>query len=767
MALTPKQREALRLVADGKFYPVLIEEEDGWYARWRAVDPPEGLDVDGWVDAYVREAAMTRLTEDAEEQKHETLHDAWMMALKSRTGSVVWDEEECRRFAAELEEWGGGASADVAARKSIVFAFKPPAQIVLESAPKGRRALRALGQATYVWGSLRAMKKGALALTPGEVADFLSVGAAALTDAGYTVKDLPERARVTAVAETIDEAETKSAPVKLVVKVNGEPVTADEIRFLLEQNSTLVFFREHWIEVDRGILKEALRALEKLSKKKVDLLSFAMGIGRIGNLEIEELKAHGWLRGLVNELTNRSREKVKVKGESSGEIAGLKGELRPYQLEGVKWIKFLTDHGFGALLADDMGLGKTVQTIAWLLSARSTSNEARSAPPALIIAPLTLLSNWRREFAAFAPQFKVYVHQGENRRLLGGFKRVAAEADVVLTSYSLLVKDYTMISEVAWDALILDEAQAIKNPETQVARAVKALLPPKRLALTGTPIENTVKDVWAIEDFLNPGFLGDKKSFNERFARPIAYDPSAVAGKKLSTALEPFILRRLKSDPEVAAELGEKRETREYCQLDAEAKKSYEAALAAFRATAHTQGDIFALLTELKLICDGAAKTELLITLLESIFEAGESALIFTQYAKVGARLQSELQKRFAKPIAFLHGALSAAQREREIRRFNLSGPQAFILSLKAGGYGLNLTKATHVIHFDRWWNPAVENQATDRAYRIGQLEDVMVHLMITEGTIEERVDELLAQKSSLKDLLSDGHSFWEAAKLT
>lgn len=766
MALTPKQREALRLVSEGKFYPVLAKEEDGWYARWRAVDAPEGLDVDGWVDEYVRSASMTRLTEDAEEQQHESLHDAWMMALKSRSGLVIWDDSECERFAAELEEWGGGASEDVAARKSLVFSFRAPDRLVLKTAPKGRRTLRALGQSTYVWGPLRNLKAGALALLPGEVEDFLQNGAAALKDAGYTIEDLPERARITASAETIGDVQSVSAPVKLVVKVNGEPVTAEEIRFLLEQHSTLVFFREHWIEVDRGILKEALRALERVSKKKVDLLSFAMGVGRIGNLEIEELKAHGWLRGLVNELTNRSRGKLKVEGNCQAEIAGLKGELRPYQLEGVKWIKFLTDHGFGALLADDMGLGKTIQTIAWLLS---TNRQPPTADhqPALIIAPLTLLSNWRREFETFAPGLKVYVHQGENRRLLGGFKRAAAQADVVLTSYSLLVKDYTMISEVAWGALVLDEAQAIKNPETQVARAVKALLPPRRLALTGTPIENTVRDVWAIEDFLNPGFLGDRKGFHERFARPIAFDPSGRAAAKLSAALEPFILRRLKTDPEIAAELGEKREKREYSALDLESRRAYEAALASFRATAHTQGDVFALLTELKIICDGAAKTELLITLLEEIFAAGESALIFTQYAKVGARLQAELQKRFAKPIPFLHGALSPSQREREIRRFNLLGPQAFILSLKAGGYGLNLTKATHVIHFDRWWNPAVENQATDRAYRIGQREDVMVHLMISEGTIEERVDELLAKKSSLKDILSDGRAFWEAAKLT
>lgn len=765
MKLTPKQREALRLVSEGKFYPVLTEEEDGWFARWRAVESPEGMDVDGWVDEYVRQANLTRLTEDAEDQKHETLHDAWMMALKSRTGLVRWDAAECRAFAAELEEWGGGAAIDVAARKALVFRFEAPRTIILEAKPTSRRALRALGQSTYVWGALRGLKSGALTMTLAETEDFLHGGANALMDAGYTVTKLPELAKVTAVAE-VDDTKTAAA-VKLVVHVNGEAVNAEEIRFLLEQKSTLVYFREHWIEVDRNILKAALRALEKGMPKKPDLIAFAMGIGRIGALEIEELKAHGWLRGLVNELKGCASGGVHRAscGALGEEVEGLKGSLRSYQLEGVKWIRFLTDHGFGALLADDMGLGKTVQTIAWLLGANHRSSTPNH--PALIIAPLTLLANWRREFAAFAPELKVYLHQGESRQMLTGFLRAAAEADVVLTSYNLLVKDYSILSRVEWGAMVLDEAQMIKNPDTQVARAAKALLPPRRLALTGTPIENTVKDVWAIEDFLNPGFLGDRKEFNERFVKPIVLDPNASAAKKLAHALEPFILRRLKTDPEVAAELGEKREIREYARLSAADRRAYEGALASFRGTAHAQGDVFALLTELKLICDGEAKLELLVTLLESIFESGESALVFTQYAKVGARLQAELSKRFHRPVPFLHGGLSVAQREREIRRFNHLGSQAFILSLKAGGYGLNLTKATHVIHFDRWWNPAVENQATDRAYRIGQAKDVLVHLLITEGTIEERVDELLTKKSTLKELLSDGQAFWEAAKLT
>ena len=377
------------------------------------------------------------------------------------------------------------------------------------------------------------------------------------------------------------------------------------------------------------------------------------------------------------------------------------------------------------------------------------------------MAPLTLVSNWRHEFAKFAPGLKVYVHQGEERQLEQGFRRATADADVVVTSYSLLVRDYQILRQTAWSGLVLDEAQAVKNPDTQVARAARALGAPRRLALTGTPVENTVADVWSLEEFLNPGFLGDRKSFTDRFVTPIALDERSVAAKKLRHALEPFVLRRLKSDEEIAGELGEKREIKEYCVLSPAQRTAYETALADYRASDRRQGDVFALLTRLKLVCDGAGKLERLCELLASVFEAGESALVFTQYAKVGATIRKVLEKRFGKTFPFLHGGLSANQREAEVAAFNGAGASCFILSLKAGGFGLNLTKATHVVHFDRWWNPAVEAQATDRAHRIGQTKTVFVHAFITEGTLEEHVDEILERKSRVAgSLVTSGESF-------
>lgn len=754
MRLSPKQREALQIIAEGNIYPDFAKEEDGWHARWRAIN------VDNfWVDEYVREAAMTPLSEDAEKDRYDTLHDAWMMALRSKTGLVKWNEAECERFAADLKEWHGGAEDVEEVRRALAFTFNPP--VLTVPIPKTRSALKALGETTHIFPPIAGMKRNGdkleVKFTDGEAQGFIRKGALDLKKAGYTIEGSDLAVAITAEAELMPGEKKGSVVAKVVVKVAGEEVTAQEVRFLLEQGSTLVFFRDRWIEVDRNILRQALRVLERGEKPILTPLAFALGIGHIGGLEISKVKAHGWLKGLINELKAAKRLAEELK-KAEFKAEGFEGKLRDYQERGVKWIRFLTDHGFGALLADDMGLGKTIQTIAWLLSRKNELRTPHSAPctkhPTLIVAPLTLLSNWKREFQKFAPSLKVYVHHGENRHLGIFFRKFCREADVVLTSYNLLVKDYTPISRFEWDTLVLDEAQAIKNSSTRIAQAVKALTPKYRLALTGTPIENSLSDIWSIEDFLNPGFLGHEKDFKN------------INLKKLRSALEPFVLRRLKSEKSIAAELGEKREIKEYCPLSADERREYETALEEFRVSDRKRGDVFALINTLKLICDGEGKRARLFDLLESIFAAGESALIFTQYAKVGAALKEELEKKFSKRFPFLHGGLGVKSREKQIADFNREGPSAFILSLKAGGFGLNLTKATHVIHFDRWWNPAVENQATDRAYRIGQDKDVFVHVFITTGTIEEHVDELLEKKSLLAGGVISEAEWLEAVKL-
>ena len=764
MKLSPRQAEALRAVEKGLIFPDLVREDDGWHARWRGTgeDNP-------WIDECVRSANLTPLSADAEDQRHETLHDAWLLALRSRTGLVRWDGAECAAFAAELREWHCGAEEDVAARKGIVFRFEAGGDgfRVASAAPRGRRALRALGQAAFVFGPLRGMRRRdagtiAVELSRSEAESFLRSGARELVDAGYSVEGCDIAAKVVAEAE-MRPAETPEGgrsddaqSLKVKILVDGEPVDAEEIRFLLDQKSSLVFFRDRWVEIDRAELREALRALERGDGRTLSVneaVAFASGIGAIGAVELASVRAHGWLRGLLNEL--KGGKDLLGAEMATGPSAALYQALRPYQRRGVAWMRFLTDHGFGALLADDMGLGKTVQTIGWMLG----QAERR---PFLVVAPLTLLPNWRHELARFAPGLRVYVHQGGSRQLPMGFLRTVAESDVVITSYSLLVRDHHILRDTEWGGIVLDEAQAIKNPDTQAARAVRALGVRRRVALTGTPIENSVADVWSVEEFLNPTFLGDRKSFAERFVKPIAADERSAAGARLRRALEPFVLRRLKDDAEIAGELGPKREVKEYCALSDRQRADYEAALEDYRAGERRQGDVFALLTRLKLICDGDGKTDRLVELLEEIFAAGESALVFTQYAKVGAKIRSVLAERFGREFPFLHGGLDARSREAEIARFcGEEGPSAFVLSLRAGGFGLNLTKATHVVHFDRWWNPAVENQATDRAHRIGQTKTVFVHSFITEGTLEERVDEMLERKSRVAgSLVASGEAF-------
>ena len=579
-------------------------------------------------------------------------------------------------------------------------------------------------------------------------------------------------AEVVAEAEMVSEnkivksVEKKTVKAKITIHVAGEKVSRADIAFLLDQGSSIVFFRGRWIEVDRGILKNALKVLDADGRQmsEREAMSFALGFRRARGLAATRVKGTGWLGKILDELKSGGSFKVLAKPK------GFKGNLRGYQRRGYSWLKHLTDRGFGALLADDMGLGKTIQTIAWLMKRR----EADDAKPVLIVAPVSVTMNWLRELAKFAPSIKVMLHQGKERLAGGSFLRAVKKCDVVVTGYPLFVKDFRLLSEAGFGALVLDEAQLIKNPDTRMAQSARAFPCLDRVALTGTPFENRVMDIWSIEEFLNAGLLGPRSEFVEDFERPIREGGSAPAMAELKKALAPFLLRRLKNDPEIAAELGAKREIREYCVLSARQRAAYEVALARYanapREERGGKGHALALLTELKLVCDGlggdgevyGGKVERLVELLESIFDAGESVLVFTQYVKVGERIKALIEKKFSRRVPFLHGGLTPSARDAQIAAFNSAeSPTAFVLSLKAGGFGLNLTKATHVIHYDRWWNPAVENQATDRAHRIGQSRTVFVHLFISHGTLEDRIDRILEEKRTIAgELVVSGESF-------
>jgi len=776
-------RTAARTVADGAYLPHLVEEGGGFAARWLPLDTTRGTFFAWLVDGLARFGGRTPL--ETGHPQPDTVHDAWLSALRSDTGRVAWsDEDDIRALMRDLAVWRAPLRVSAADRAALRFSLEPPAEedgtwwLRLASAPRTRAGLVSLGQAVSLFPPLAALRGTAVELDRAGAESFLRTGAQALTAAGYAVDQPPGLLgeHIAAEADLAPVSDEPSAPVmtKLTIRVDGEVVTEDEIKFLLDQNSPFVFFRDRWIEVDRAVLREALRALRDVKGKKVsvhDAIALAFGLRRAGGLRVDRVRAHGWLRGLINELRGEQRFRVLDAPD------GFNGVLRDYQLRGASWLAFLAKWGFGACLADDMGLGKTAQAIAFILH--------RKAPrPALVVAPVSVTTNWTRELARFAPSLKVYLHQGATRFTGSLFNKACRDVDVVVTGYALFAKDFTLFAENTFSALVLDEAQMVKNPDTRISHAVRALNVPVRVALTGTPLENSADDLWALESFLNPGLLGERKEFADAFTRVLRADAHAGVASRLRHILEPFMLRRLKTEPGIAAELGDRREIREWCTLNPRQRTLYESALATFReekmagvadSRVHNtrRGRILALLTELKEICDSSAlveggqdadggKVRRLDELLDSIFDAGESCLVFTQYARMGRLLRAHLQERFGRRFPFLHGSLSPAQREEEIAAFNADPePNAFILSLRAGGFGLNLTRATHVIHFDRWWNPAVENQATDRAHRIGQLRDVFVHLFICAGTLEERVDELLETKRRLAgEIVGSGESF-------
>ena len=760
--------------------PMLEEKSGRFFARW------------SHHDAQMRSRNRSVL-ETAD--RIDTVEDAFLAALRTDDGEVRWPSRAALRdFGRRLAMWRLDRRADAGQSARITFRLvAPPAnrrrvasddlrsstwRLKLAAPPDSAEGFRALGAACQACPALRGMRDDCLDMDQAEVEAFILAGAPALRAAGYGVEIAGgSAAEITAEASisSASAAKTSRSSVsvksrtlraKVVIRVAGQKVSRSEIAFLLEQGSSMVFFRGRWIEVDRGILKSALKVLDDAEAKMTgrEAVAFACRLQRARGLASVRVKGTGWFGKVLEDLRAGGRFRP------LSEPKGFKGRLRAYQKRGYAWLKHLTDRGFGALLADDMVLGKTIQAIAWFLKRRATGGGGR----ALVVAPVSVTMNWMRELERFAPSVKTLLHQGRGRLVGESFVRAAAECDVVVTGYPLFVKDFGSLSGIGFDALILDEAQTIKNPDTRIARTARAFPCADRIALTGTPFENCATDLWSIEEFLNPGLLGPRSEFERDFVRPLREGDAAGALAELKKTLTPFLLRRLKSDPGIAKELGPKREIREYCLLSPQQRAAYEVALARYAALpprVHGEkGGALALLTELKLVCDGLSpngalqggKVDRLLELLDEIFNAGESALVFTQYVRVGERLRALIEGKFSRRVPILHGGLSPAAREAQIAAFNeAKAPTAFVLSLKAGGFGLNLTKATHVIHFDRWWNPATESQATDRAHRIGQANTVFVHLFISCGTLEDRIDAMLRSKRVLADeLVASGESF-------
>ena len=576
------------------------------------------------------------------------------------------------------------------------------------------------------------------------------------------------------------------------VAVGGHLLTQEEFEKLLKQKQPLVQVQGKWVHLQKGAIEDAKRLFLDGAKTEMQLLQalrMAQGDGEtLHTLSIGGLTATGWVHELLESTTD---------SESLPEIQQppkFEGQLRPYQLTGLRWMAFLSKFGIGTCLADDMGLGKTIQLIALLQHERI--EQGMGVGPTLLVVPTSVIGNWERELDKFSPEITVHVHHGIDRPLGDEFAEIVAERDVIITTYGLVHRDREALNMISWHRVALDEAQYIKNPPTKQAQSIRALKAWHRVALTGTPVENRLIELWSIMEFLNPGYLGPASTFKRTIARPIEQRRDPKRADQLRRMIQPFVLRRLKTDATVIDDLPDCVQTKEYANLTPEQAGIYEQVVNKMVSEVERsegiqrRGLVLSTLVKLKQVCnhpghyaqaghrDGVTLTESsapglqstrsgkstrLMSLLEEVIAAGEKALVFTQFREMGHLLSAMIQHDLEVDTLFLHGGTPPKRRQQFIDRFQADDGNVpvFILSLKAGGVGLNLTAANHVFHYDRWWNPAIENQATDRAFRIGQTKTVHVHKFVCTGTLEERIDQMIEQKMELAENIVGSGEQW------
>jgi SNF2 family DNA or RNA helicase len=658
------------------------------------------------------------------------------------------------------------------------------------------RLLGGLGHALRLWPELEpALHEAAptgVELDSGAAFRFLREAVPALEQAGFGVLApawWSKRLRLKLSAEPLEEWEEGSGLFSLEglceyewrVAIGDATLSVSELRELAGLKLPLVMSRGQWIVLRPEDVEAALKFFEGREERGRALAaelvreSLALDAGR-HDLPATEIDGAGWLSELLSANGERKLREIPTP-------AAFAGELRPYQQRGLAWLSFLSSLGLGACLADDMGLGKTPQTLALLLAEREHAGRRRKrVGPTLLVCPMSVVGNWQREAERFAPALRVLVHQGADRLTGRRFATAARRADLVITTYALATRDRETLAGVKWERVALDEAQNIKTSEAKQTRAIRSLPARHRVALTGTPVENRLTELHSIIDFLNPGLLGPAATFKRCYATPIERWRDQRATERLRQATGPFILRRLKTDRSIIGDLPDKIEMRIDCHLTKEQATLYQAVVdemlekAEHTAGIERSGIILAALMKLKQVCNHPAhllkdRSELdgrsgkLARLEEILAEAlaeGDKALCFTQFAEFGHTLRAHLQERVGREVLFLHGGTSKPARDEMVTRFQSeSGPPLFVLSLKAGGTGLNLTAANHVVHFDRWWNPAVEDQATDRAFRIGQRKNVQVRKLTCVGTVEERIDTLIAQKKDLAERIVSSGERW------
>nr|WP_103890934.1 DEAD/DEAH box helicase [Actinacidiphila yanglinensis] len=654
-----------------------------------------------------------------------------------------------------------------------------------EFGPRARAdTLRALRRAARVWRPAARLLEAAapvgLELSDGEALALLDDAAEALARAGVAVhwpRDLVPGLTASGVLEPVRKTTTSSAASFLSsgalvdfrwrVALGDRELTGPELERLVHARQPVVRLRDQWVVVDRELVRRLRRAARSgaPSLTAIDALSAAL----TGSVEVDGEQVAVAAGGVLEEVRARIADpEARAAREPQGPPEALTATLRGYQLRGLNWLHRMTSLGLGGCLADDMGLGKTVTLIA--LHLRRQERTA-TAGPTLVVCPASLLGNWEREIRRFAPGTPVRRFHGPGRDLAG--LDTEARGGFVLTTYGTMRRDAARLAGLPWGLLVADEAQHVKNPHAHTAKALRTIPSRGRVALTGTPVENNLSELWALLDWTTPGLLGSLPAFRNRYAKAVEGDRDARAARQLASLVGPFLLRRRKADPGIAPELPPKTETDQPVSLTKEQVSLYEALVRALMAEIEgsdgmaRRGLVMKLLTGLKQVCNHPAqylkergdarlpgrsgKLELLDELLDTVLAEDGSALVFTQYVAMGRLLERHLGDRAVETL-FLHGGTAVARREEMVDAFQAGGKRVFLLSLKAAGTGLNLTRAGHVIHYDRWWNPAVEDQATDRAYRIGQTRPVQVHRLIAEGTVEERVAALLHRKRELAD---------------
>jgi len=649
-----------------------------------------------------------------------------------------------------------------------------------------------------IWKGLETDRPVGFLLTLTEAFAFLKESAWVLEDAGYKVM-VPswwtpagrQRAKIRLRASASKKAAPSSTAGKgyfnlqtivqyeYELAIGGQAVSPEEWQQLVNAKTPLVKFRGQWMELDQNKMQQMLDFWATHSEERPEMTLLDLWKQTAEGTEAWELEPDAILGEMMAGLHDPS------KLEPIANPPQLQGTLREYQKRGVSWIQYLEQLGLNGCLADDMGLGKSLQVIARLVTERDPENTGDSPLPTLLIAPTSVVGNWQKEIEKFAPHLQSMIHHGSSRiQDEKEFQEAILKQDIAITSFTLARKDAKLLEAVSWQRIVLDEAQNIKNPKAAQTKAILKLSARHRLALTGTPVENRLLDLWSIFNFLNPGYLGKEAQFRRSFELPIQKENNKIQAGVLKKLVEPFILRRVKTDKQIIKDLPDKVERKQYCNLTREQASLYEAVVKDVEEQLQAiegiqrKGLILSTLMKLKQICnhprqflqdgsefspDRSHKFARLGEMTEEVISEGESLLIFTQFTEIGEALQKYLKLTMHYNTHYLHGGTSRPKREQMIAEFQdpETDPTAFILSLKAGGVGITLTKANHVFHFDRWWNPAVEDQATDRAFRIGQEKNVFVHKFVTLGTLEERIDQMIEDKKKVASAIVGSDESW------